>query len=271
MYWCHLLNFFQPDFKSDDVIRKAANVCYLPLIEIFEANPKAHITVNFDGRLAERLDAVGHGDVMQRLAALVKRGQVEMTASAFGSKPLNTLPPSEATALIEQNTKVCHKYFGDAYTPAGFFPPEMSYAPALAPIIKSHGYKWIAMDEMGHSGKPGAAKADRVYKMNSAIGLQVLFRDRSISTGILYGSFADVKSMQEAIHARGAQNAYIFTGIEADVYGMRRTQPRELLAEIIKQTQMEMVTVSELLALVKVVEEVSPVPASWSTWDTLAF
>jgi predicted glycosyl hydrolase (DUF1957 family) len=271
LYWCHLINFFQPEFKSDDIIRKAASVCYLPLLEIFEANPQARITVNFDGRLAERLDVVGHSEVMARLGALVKRGQAELTASAFGGKPLNTLPVSEAEALIEQNTKVCRRYFGEVYKPAGFFPPEMSYAPALAPIIKSHGYRWVVMDEMGHSGKPGTARADRTYKMNSTLGLQVIFRDRSISTGFLYGNFTDVASINQAIQARGAQNAYLFTGIEADIYGMRRTQPRDLLAQMIAQTQMRMVTVSELLGLVTTVEEVTPVPASWSTWDTLAF
>jgi len=271
LYWCHLINCFQPEFKSDDIIRKAATVCYLPLFDLFEATPKAHLTVNFDGRLAERLDAVGHAEVMRRLAALVKRGQIELTASAFGGKPLNTLPPDEAAALIEQNTAACRKYFGELYKPVGFFPPEMSYTPALAPIIKSHGYRWVVMDEMGHSGRPGTAKADRTYKMNSSLGLQVIFRDRSISTGILYGNFADTKAMHEAIRARGEHNAYLFTGIEADIYGMRRTQPRELLAEMIKHTPMQMVTVSELLHAVHPTEEVSPVPASWSTWDTLAF
>ena len=48
-------------------------------------------------------------------------------------------------------------------------------------------------------------------------------------------------------------------------------QPREFLAAMFEYDAWEMVTVSELLGRLGDVEPVTPSPASWSAWDTLAF
>lgn len=271
MYWSHFINLALPTSKPNDYVRKASRDCYVPLLEIIEAHPRARITVNIDGSLAERLRDLGASGALEGLRRLAERGQVELTASAYGGPVLGTLPAAEIKAAVRRNTEALRGFFGDAYRPAGFFPPEMSYQPSIAPIVHEMGYRWIVLDEMAHTGKPGTIKADRVYVMEGMPDLKVVFRDRSMSTGILYGSFEDADSFMKARGWHTDERSFVLTGTEADIYGMRRTGPKKFLVDMTEKQPATMVTVSEALGLMTKVEPVKPVPASWSTWDTLAF
>ncbi|MEE9284359.1 MAG: hypothetical protein V3V35_01385 [Dehalococcoidia bacterium] len=271
MYWSHFVNLFQPASKSNDYIRKATRKCYLPLVEILDAHPNARMTINLDGSLAERLDSLGLGAVLEGLRRLAERGQVELTASAYGGPVLGTLSPDEMAELIQRNTQVNVSFFGDVYRPRGFFPPEMSYTSPIAPVVRDLGCQWILLDEMSHSGTPGAIRFDRVYAMEEMPELKILFRDRSMSTGIMYGSFQNAESFMEAQRQRLSGGQYVVTGTEADLYGMRRTGPRDFLVDMMEKEPVSMITASEVLDRINTVEPVKPVPASWSTWDTLAF
>ncbi len=271
MYWSHFINFFQPAIKTDDYIRKAARTCYLPLIEILEQHPNARMTVNLDGALGDRLQKLGLSDVLAGLRRLLGKGQIEMTASAYAGPILGTMPAAEMRALIAKNTEAAGKLIGPAYKPAGFFPPEMSYDGQFAPVVAELGFQWLILDDMAHSGKPGTFLSDRVYTMEGLPKLKIVFRDRSISTGIMYGSFSTAEAFMNAQAARMSDSHFVVTGTEADLYGMRRTGPRDFLADMIEHAPVKMATISEVLQRIGKTEAVRPVPASWSTWDTLAF
>jgi alpha-amylase/alpha-mannosidase (GH57 family) len=271
LYWAHFINFFQPPIKTNDYIRKAARTCYLPLIEVLEAHPKARITVNLAGALAERLRALELGPVLDGLRRLAQRGQIELTASAYGGPILGTIPEDEMKALIAKNTQAVRAHLGNVFKPAGFFPPEMSYDGQFAPVVAALGYQWMILDEMAHSGKPGTFLSDRVYLMEGLPQLKIIFRDRSMSTGILYGSFDGADAFVKAQEGRMDNGHFVVTGTEADLYGMRRTGPRDFLVDMIRRSPVTMVTVSEAVRLIGKREPVRPVAASWSTWDTLAF
>lgn len=271
MYWAHFINLFQPASKSNDFIRKAVRTCYQPLVEVLEAHPNARMTINLDASLAERLDSLGLESVLQALRRLAERGQVELTASAYGGAVLATLTPDEMTSLIQRNTQSNAALFGDVYRPAGFFPPEMSYVSGIAPVVRDLGYRWIMLDEMSHSGTPGAVRYDRAYEIDGLGGLKVFFRDRSISTGIMYGSFQDADGFMAAQQNRPGDGRFVLTGTEADIYGMRRTTPRDFLIDMMESSPVEFITASEAMERFDTFEPVTPVPGSWSTWDTLAF
>ena len=271
MYWCHFINLAQPPNKGDDYLRKAVRQVYQPLLDLFESNPSAHLTANIDGDLAKRLDALGEASVLERFAVLSASGRIELTASAYGSPVLGVLDAGEMERLIDKNTDVNKRLLGDAFDPKGFFPPEMSYDYPMVPVVRKLGYQWILMDEMSHTGKPGTLEPDRLYAFDNAPEVKLVFRDRSRSTGIIYGSFKTARDFTASLEGQPSNGTYVLTGTEADLYGMRRTGPRDFLEDMIKQAPCEMLTVSELLEKITKVEPATPVPASWSSWDTLAF
>ena len=271
MHWSHFINLSQPANKNNDYVRKAATTCYLPLIEILKAHSKAHITVNIDGNLAERLTTVGHKAVLEGFRDLAAKGQVEFTASAYAAPVLGPMKPEEMKAAIKKNTDVMRGFMGDTYKPTGFFPPEMAYDPHVAPVVNALGYRWIVLDEMSHSGTPGSFLQDRVYVMDGMPDLKIVFRNRSMSTGILYGQLSDADKFMDAQKGKTGNGYFIVTGTEADLYGMRRTGPRDFLVNMMDKMPAPMVTIAEVIKLISQTEKVKPVPSTWSTWDTLAF
>ena len=151
----------------------------------------------------------------------------------------------------------------------------MSYDRNVGAAAARLGFEWMLLDEMSHSGKPGSVSWDRAYRLDAGpdavgLGVKLLFRDRSLSQGMVYGSFVAPAALASAASA-ALGRVYAFTGVEADIYGTRRVQPREFLAAMFEYDAWEMVTVSELLGRLGDTEPVTPSPASWSAWDTLAF
>ena len=152
----------------------------------------------------------------------------------------------------------------------------MSYDRNVGAVTARLGFEWMLLDEMSHSGKPGSVSWDRAYRLDTGPDtadprLKLLFRDRSLSQGMVYGSFDAPAVLASAAASAAPDRVYAFTGVEADIYGTRRVQPREFLAAMFEYDAWEMVTVSELLGRLGDTEPVTPSPASWSAWDTLAF
>ena len=269
MLWAHFLNFFVPETKTDAALHRAWERCYEPLLVLIAAHPRARLTCNVDGSFIRRLQDAGLGEGVAALRRLEESGQVELTASAYGGVVLGPMSGDEIEGVVTRAAEASREAFGEVYDPAGFFPPEMSYDQNVGEAAARLGFKWMLLDEMSHSGRPGSVSWDRAYRLDAA-EVNLLFRDRSLSQGMVYGSFdapADLASAASAAPGR----AYVFTGVETDIYGTRRVQPREFLAAMFAYDAWEMVTVSELLERLGDGEPVTPSPASWAAWDTLAF
>ncbi len=271
MLWAHFINFFVPETKSDAALRRAWERCYEPLLALTAGHPRARLTCNVDGSFIRRLQDAGLGEGVGALRRLVESGQVELTASAYGGVVLGPMSGKAIDDAVTHAGEASREAFGEVYAPAGFFPSEMSYDRNVGEAAARLGFEWMLLDEMSHSGKPGSVSWDRAYRLDGgARDVKLLFRDRSLSQGMVYGSFdapTDLASAARAVQGR----AYVFTGVEADIYGTRRVQPRKFLAAMFAYDAWEMVTVSELLERLGDVEPVTPAPASWSAWDTLAF
>lgn len=271
MLWAHFINFFLPETKADAALHRAWERCYEPLLALIAAHPRARLTCNVDGSFIGRLQDAGLGEGVAALRRLVESGQVELTASAYGGVVLSPMSGDEIEGAVIRASEASREAFGKVYAPAGFFPPEMSYDRNVGEAVARLGFEWMLLDEMSHSGRPGSVSWDRAYRLDGhGRDVKLLFRDRSLSQGMVYGSFDAPADLASAAGAT-AGRAYVFTGVEADIYGTRRVQPREFLAAMLAYDAWEMVTVPELLERLGDVEPVTPSPASWSAWDTLAF
>jgi len=296
IYWAQLLHFYQPPTQVPSMLKKICSESYRPLLQVFEEYPNARVTINFNGVLTDMLIDCGHKDVIEGLGSLAENGQLEFTGTGKYHPILPLIPKEEVKRQIDLNTQTNRRSFGKAYTPQGFFPPEMCYSQdILQPIIKS-GYRWIILSGIAC---PADWPMDFIYKMErEGQNLMLFFRDDVLSNRI---SFQDLEAKEFIAHLEKWQgkreNIYVVTAMDAETYGhhiqgWERTflakvyeelgPPTEPIGEV-KQAKalagqhtalltnneaaakIQMVTISQLLDLFPHGQTIEPRPSSWST------
>jgi len=278
------------------MLNRICNESYRPLLKVFEEYPNARINVNFNGVLTDMLMDCGHKDVIDGYRSLAEKGQLEFTATGKYHPILPLLPKDEVTRQIALNIQTNRRFFGKAYAPQGFFPPEMCYSrDILAPIIKS-GCRWIILSGIAC---PAEWPLDIIYRAETeGQDVAVFFRDDVLSNRI---SFHELNANEFVAHLNDWQgnreNIYVVTAMDAETYGhhiqdWERTflakvyeeleQPAQPLQEV-KQAKVlagqhaaflangeatakiQMVTISQLLDLFLPGHPIEPRPSSWST------
>lgn len=267
MYWANFLHIYQPPTQTDEIVDKVTRECYRPLVELLQAHPHGRITLNINACLTELLDRCGHGDVIEGLKALADRGQIEFTGSVKYHPILPLIPRSEMERQIQLNEDTNRHYFGEAYRPRGFFPPEMCYSKAVAEVVQQLGYQWIIVDEIAYDGRLGGPPTERCFTVSGLGPLGVFFKERRLSAGITYGSCPDMEALRRLLADAPPVEGYLLTGTDGEVYGHHRPGQERLLEEAFGDAQTTTVTVSELLDLFADREEVEPLESSWSAWE----
>jgi hypothetical protein len=244
---CTLLHFYQPPNQQPDILMRIVNESYLPITRGLLKSKKGKLVVNISGCLTEMLMAGGYEEVVTNLIELAKRGQVEFTGSAMYHAFLPLLPEDEVRRQIEQNIATNKKYFGDLYSPVGFFSPEMAVSPSVLSVVQSFGYKWIAAPELSYIG--GTAAIDTLYKDTSG-DFTYMFRNKRVSSLMLSGVCHDAKDFIKEttdLHAGDEGKRYFFTVMDAETFGHHRIGHEKLLFDILNDDFFQSCTVSELL------------------------
>ncbi|MEE8473258.1 MAG: hypothetical protein V3S82_08825 [Dehalococcoidia bacterium] len=267
MYWSNFLHIYQPPTQTEEIVRKVTDECYRPLVRILEEAPAAKITLNINAVLTQQLAGYGLDDVIDGLRRLARRGQIEFTGSAMYHPILPLIPRDEAVRQIRLNSEVNRRYFGDVYSPRGFFPPEMCYSPEVARIAAEEGFSWILADELAYNGKTGSVRYDRLYEVQGLGGFGVFFKERPFSAGITYGTYPSAETFLDALDGRLEDKTYLLSGTDGEVYGHHRPGQERLLSDIFARGRPGTCTISELTGLFHRVEVVSPLPSSWSAWE----
>jgi alpha-amylase/alpha-mannosidase (GH57 family) len=296
IYWAQLLHFYQPPTQVPSVLNKICNESYRPLLQVFEEYPNARVTINFNGVLTDMLMDCGHKDVIDGLRSLGESGQLEFTGTGKYHPILPLIPKEEVKRQIALNAQTNRHFFGEAYAPQGFFPPEMCYSrDILQPIIKSGG-RWIILSGIAC---PAEWPMDIIYRAEcDGQEIALFFRDDVLSNRI---SFQDLKAKEFIAHLEewqgGRENIYVVTAMDAETYGhhiqgWERTflakvyeelEPSAEPLEEVKQAKalagqhaalltnneiagkIQMVTISQLLDLFPQGQRIEPRPSSWST------
>jgi alpha-amylase/alpha-mannosidase (GH57 family) len=238
----------------------------------------------------------GHKDVVDGLRSLAENGQLEFTGTGKYHPILPLIPREEVKRQIDLNIQTNRRFFGKAYAPQGFFPPEMCYSQdILQPIIKS-GYRWIILSGIAC---PAEWPLDIIYRAGwDGQEIAVFFRDDVLSNRI---SFRNVEAKEFIAHLEQWQgkreNIYVVTAMDAETYGHHiQGWERIFLANVYEElepwpeptpdiqqatvlagqhislltngeaaTKIQMVTLSELLDLFPQSQMIDPKPSSWST------
>jgi hypothetical protein len=297
IYWATLLHFYQPPIQIPEILRKVVDESYRPLIEVLGQYPHAKVTVNINGVLTEMLYESGYQDVIDGMRDLALAGQLEFVGSAKYHAILPLIDEDEQRRQIRRNHLTNKHFFGDAYQPRGFFPPEMCYDRSFLDAVIDVGHEWVIMSGIGC---PVEWPTRVVHRAESLDGNQIslIFRDDVLSNKI---SFQDldgkgfVEHLQQ-VHGNGG-DMYIVTAMEAETFGHHienwdqlflaeayeavapyaelvqarplATSTRTLLSTIPQDEKAEdhivPVKVSELLDLFPAGDTVDAKPSSWST------
>jgi alpha-amylase/alpha-mannosidase (GH57 family) len=296
IYWAQLLHFYQPPTQIPSMLTKICDESYRPLIEVFNDNPHARATINFNGVLTDMLMDCGHKDIIDGYKHLAARGQLEMTGSAMYHPILPLIPEAERVRQIRINTAVNRRLFGDIYNPKGFFPPEMCYSQDIVPPIIQSGFEWIIL---GGIACPDEWPVDILYQTEQdGHRLVVFFRDDVLSNKISFQDLGPKDFIAHLMQQKGkSENMYVVTAMDAETFGhhiqdweraflgavyneldplippkdtLKQTkvlanQHTALLSSSDVTAQIKMVTISELLHLFPIKKVVNPKPSSWST------
>jgi len=296
IYWAQLFHFYQPPTQLPSVLEKICDESYRHLIQVFRDYPNAKATFNINGVLTEMLKNCGHKDIIEGLRELRQRGQIEFTGSGKYHPILPLIPFDEARRQIELNYRTNSYFFGEAYRPGGFFPPEMSYSRDILPNVIGTGHRWIILSGVAC---PASWPTDTVYQVeHEGKRLAVFFRDNILSNKI---SFQEIGPKEFLDSLKGQQgdreNIYVVTAMDAETYGHHIKDWEDLfLAEVYEELQVtsqtyghvqqkkslaaqhssffgdaetsqqvQTTTVSEILDHFPLGEVVDPKPSSWST------
>jgi alpha-amylase/alpha-mannosidase (GH57 family) len=296
IYWAQLLHFYQPPTQSPLVLRKICDESYRPLIEVLNRYPQAKVTVNINGVLTEMLRDCGHEDIISGLRKLAKNGQAEFTGSGKYHPILPLIPQKEVERQIGLNYRTNRQFFGTAYEPKGFFPPEMCYSREIVGPILNSGHKWIILSGIAC---PESWPVDMIHYIKEGDEqLAVFFRDDIVSNKISFRSLQPSEFLENLRYIKGKKkDIYIVTAMDAETFGHHIQHWEELfLAEVYEQIEttsqdlfsakqatvlanqhsllyengkiaeeVRAVTISELIELFPQGRRVEPLASSWST------
>jgi alpha-amylase/alpha-mannosidase (GH57 family) len=280
------------------MLMKISNESYRPLLDVFTDFSHARVTVNINGVLTEMLGLSGYSDVLDKLRKLAENGQVEFTGSGKYHPILPLIPRDEVERQIRLNYQTNRSFFGDAYLPRGFFPPELCYSKdVFSPVVESR-HEWIILSGIAC---PVAWPMDVIHRIGHENDkLAVFFRDDILSNKI---SFKDIDGKGFIEHLKrlydGTNDIYVITAMDAETFGHHiQHWDRLFLSEVFEtlepmqnsvgamhqqkplaeqhrrlfefemgkeDRQIKIVTVTELLEIFPNGKIIEPRPSSWST------
>jgi len=298
IYWAPLLHFYQPPTQVYWVLKKICDESYRPLIRLFNEVPNAKVTVNICASLTDLLIEHGMSDVIDGLKDLAARGRIEFVGSAKYHPILPLIPQEEVMRQIVLNHNTNCACFGGVYAPSGFFPPEMCYSHDIVESIMETGHRWIILSGIAC---PVAWPQSVIHRVSvDGQSIQVVFRDDILSNKI---SFREVDAKGFITHLRqlseGQEDIYVVTAMDAETFGhhikkwetlflgevyeeivhmepvkkgirqLRRLvdEQKEIFhsSDSLKEADIGVVTISQLMQLFPAGESIEPHSSSWST------
>ncbi len=111
---------------------------------MLEKYPQFRLSLHYSGSLLEWFEE-NRPEFLQRLRALIARGQVEVLSGAFYEPLLPFIPPKDAVGQID----LLSQYLGEKLNarPQGFWLPERVWVPTLPKTIAPSGLKYTIVDD----------------------------------------------------------------------------------------------------------------------------
>lgn len=144
IYLALALHNHQPVGNFGNVFEEAYQKSYLPMLEALEKHPGVRLAIHNTGCLLDWL-ITAHPEYIERLAALVTRGQIEIMTGGYYEPILVALPDADKTGQIKKLTKAVKKLFG--YKATGAWLAERVWEPHLPTPLQAAGVSYTIVDD----------------------------------------------------------------------------------------------------------------------------
>jgi len=151
-----VLHGHQPVGNYDKVFALATRVCYRPVVELLGQYPDFHFGLHFSGPLLGWLEQ-NDPELLDLLAAMVGRGQVEMLSGGYYEPLLSSIPARDALGQLAMMTDYLQRRFGQR--PQGFWLAERVWEPGLPAKLAPAGLGYTLVDDthLYYAGLPPRA------------------------------------------------------------------------------------------------------------------
>jgi 4-alpha-glucanotransferase len=134
----------QPVGNFGYVIAQNHDTAYRPLVEALERHPGVRLGLHYTGPLLDWLRAE-RPELIERLAALVARGQVEIVGGGYYEPVLASLPERDRVGQLRRMADELERLFGRR--PRGAWLAERVWEPDLPTSLVDGGYEWTVLDD----------------------------------------------------------------------------------------------------------------------------
>lgn len=134
----------QPVGNFDDVIEDAFEKSYRPFLDVLEDHPSIALSLHVSGCLIEWMED-HHPEYLERIANLVKRGNIEILSAGFYEPILAVIPDRDKLEQIRKMNEYIRSRFD--YNPRGIWLTERVWEPHLAKPIREAGIEYITVDD----------------------------------------------------------------------------------------------------------------------------
>lgn len=139
------LHNHQPIGNFDGVFEEAYRDSYAPFLELLEEFPEIPVVLHNSGCLLEWL-VEEHPEYVDRLRALVQRGQVELLGGPFYEPILACIPRRDRVGQISLYRRFLEKTFGTKIR--GMWMPERVWEQGFTADIAAAGIEYTLLDDM---------------------------------------------------------------------------------------------------------------------------
>src|SRR6266568_4034077 len=140
-----LLHNHQPVGNFLWVFQQVYEEAYLPMVEVLERHPSVRLSLHYTGSLLDWMEEA-HPEFLERIAALVKRNQVEMVSGGYYEPILPSIPDIDKVAQIRRLTKRIQLDFGTKAT--GMWIAERVWEPGLPRLLREAEMEWTILDDV---------------------------------------------------------------------------------------------------------------------------
>ncbi len=128
----------------EDVFERSYASSYLPFIEVLGRHPAIRVGLHYSGPLLEWIERA-HPEYFERLAALVKSGQVEMLGGGFYEPVLIAIPPQDRREQITRLADYIERHF--SVRPRGAWLTERVWEPQIPSSLAPAGVEYTLLDD----------------------------------------------------------------------------------------------------------------------------
>src|SRR5579863_10658657 len=140
-----LIHAHQPVGNFDEVMERTYERSYLPFVECVARHPRVRLGLHYTGSLLEWM-AEKHPEYLQRLGALVARGQVEIAGGGFYEPILIAIPHEDRIEQIRRLSHFIEERFGKR--PAGAWLAERVWEPQLPAALAEANVAYTLVDDL---------------------------------------------------------------------------------------------------------------------------